>query len=227
MYSCLFIYQNIVHMQTCTWYLFVFYLFIRLSPTYLFACLFISHFLFICLFVCFVWDNMFTFSRRKIIKPFTKKPTRNRPMASDNLQLLPQSFYFLQEEVNIVKSGCWIGYNHPEEVWFITKRLITNHRVTFLHHHGFDLWRHLRTIEVNKQVIIYDFENIWLYHPEVIAIWWKNTSVYNHNYELDTIYQQFTTFNSWVSCRYFMNFAFSWTISWTVFSKCHKIRLQW
>ena len=35
----------------------------------------------------------------------------------------------------------------PEEIWLLFERLVSHHGASFLHHHCFDLWRHLKRKE--------------------------------------------------------------------------------
>lgn len=43
------------------------------------------------------------------------------------LQILPQSFDLLNQEVNVRLGSCRIRNNHSEEVGFVSLRLVSNH----------------------------------------------------------------------------------------------------
>lgn len=64
------------------------------------------------------------------------------------LQVLSESLDLLDEEVDVRLGGSVIGDDHAEEVDLVSLRLVAHHGGAALHHHGFDLRRHLdRVVE--------------------------------------------------------------------------------
>ena len=61
------------------------------------------------------------------------------------LQILAQSFYLLDEEVNIGLCSSWVRDDHPEKVGLVPLGLVANHGRARLHHQGFDFGGHLVT----------------------------------------------------------------------------------
>lgn len=59
------------------------------------------------------------------------------------LQILAQSFYLLNEEVDVRLGGGRVRDDHPEEVGLVPLRLVANHGRARLHHQGFDFGSHL------------------------------------------------------------------------------------
>lgn len=66
-----------------------------------------------------------------------------RLMFYRRLQILAQSLYLLNEEVDVRLGGGWVGDDHPEEVGLVPLRLVANHGRARLHHQGFDFRSHL------------------------------------------------------------------------------------
>lgn len=58
-------------------------------------------------------------------------------------QVLAQSFYLLNEEVDIRLGRGWVRDDHPEEVGLVPLRLVAHHGRARLHHQGFDFGGHL------------------------------------------------------------------------------------
>lgn len=67
-----------------------------------------------------------------------------------HLQILAQSFYLLNEEVNIRLRSGWVRDDHPEKVGLVPLRLVANHGRARLHHQRFDFGGHL-VMENTKQ----------------------------------------------------------------------------
>lgn len=59
------------------------------------------------------------------------------------LQIPPESFDFLHQEVDIGSRRGRVGDDHAKEVDLLPLRLVAHHRGARLHHHGLDLWGHL------------------------------------------------------------------------------------
>lgn len=59
------------------------------------------------------------------------------------LQILAQSFYLFNEEVDVRLCGGRVRDDHPEEVGLVALRLVANHGRARLHHQGFDFRSHL------------------------------------------------------------------------------------
>lgn len=62
-------------------------------------------------------------------------------------QVLSESLDLLDEEVDVRLGGSVVGDDHAEEIDFVSLRLVAHHGGAALHHHRFDLWRHLEGVE--------------------------------------------------------------------------------
>lgn len=69
------------------------------------------------------------------------------------LQIVPQSFNLLNQEVDVRPGGSGVGDDHAKEVDFVSLGLVAHHGGPGLHHHCLDLRGHLSEMHKKSPLI--------------------------------------------------------------------------